>query len=109
MSVSRIQLASVIASGASLAGTCLMQTTIFIQTSRVRACVAKEISIGFVSTAFRRASGIQANALLKAGSTKTKPRFQTRGLAGIPALEQQRGVRASEAEGIRQRVLHGRL
>src|ERR1700719_2910813 len=35
MSVSRIQLASAMVRGASLAGTCLMQTTIFIHTSRL--------------------------------------------------------------------------
>src|ERR1700688_3358470 len=100
MSVSRIQLASVMARGASLAGTCLMQTTIFIRTSRLSARGATYVSTSFVAPAFTRAFSGQAHARLKAGATGIRTESQLR-LAGIPALEQQRGVGPAKAEGVR--------
>src|SRR3984957_21009355 len=100
MSVSRIQLASVIARGASLAGTCLMQTTIFIRTSRRS---TGTLACAIFST-FRRLWRNRRSAKLHRQECLCYPN-----LAGIPALEQQRGVGAAKAEGVRQRVLDGRL
>src|SRR5579864_1259313 len=69
MSVSRIHVPdSAMASGASFAGTCLMQTTIFKPSSKSRGSAPKS--------------------------------------SALPALEDQRRVRATESEGVREGVAH---
>src|SRR5579864_6308339 len=104
MSVSRIQPASVMAGGASLAGTCLTQTTIFILASRPRHLGNQAVILSEAKNLSRsapRTEGFFASLrMTKREAQKTRRLCRARGSAASPALEQQGGVGPAKAERI---------